>query len=206
MRFLNKKGISPLIATVLLIGFTVALAGVVITWGGGFIKNITSSTEERTESTLACAGDLNFEITKVNCGRKDGVDVGPEVDEQSKITIDNKGSVKLESVVFRFFDAAGDSLQAFRGVSQDPNDVIITHTPEIAPFEVRQVTIFHDNEDDTNTDPNIGPVDPDKLTSLIPKDTVTVEGIATIKVNGQNVTCGEAVRKKTFTPSCEGTQ
>ena len=32
MKFLNKKGISPLIATVLLIGFTVALAAVVITW------------------------------------------------------------------------------------------------------------------------------------------------------------------------------
>ena len=61
MRMRNKKGISPLIATVLLIGFTVALAGIVITWGSNFVKNITSGTEERTESTLACAGDLNFD-------------------------------------------------------------------------------------------------------------------------------------------------
>ena len=35
MKMMNKKGISPLIATVLLIGFAVALAAVVMTWGLG---------------------------------------------------------------------------------------------------------------------------------------------------------------------------
>ena len=40
-----KRGISPLIATVLLIGFTVTLAAVIMTWGGGFTReefNITT--------------------------------------------------------------------------------------------------------------------------------------------------------------------
>ncbi len=103
---INKKGISPLIATVLLIGFTVALAGVVITWGGGFIKNITTGTEERTASTLACASDLNFEIKKVNC-------------DSDEITIDNRGDIALEEIRFRFFDNSGDTKDLIP--EQDPS-------------------------------------------------------------------------------------
>ena len=37
---MDKRGISPLIATVLIIGFTVALAAVIITWGGRFILRL----------------------------------------------------------------------------------------------------------------------------------------------------------------------
>ncbi|MEK6937205.1 MAG: archaellin/type IV pilin N-terminal domain-containing protein [Nanoarchaeota archaeon] len=99
MRFLNKKGISPLIATVLLIGFTVALAGVVITWGGGFVDRITAGTEERTDITLACSSDVRFEIDKVVCNDGAGV---------SKITIENKGSIKIEEFRLRFFNADND--------------------------------------------------------------------------------------------------
>jgi len=60
---LSKKGISPLIATVLVIGFTVALAAVILTWGTGFTKKISKSTEETTETQLACAQDVNFDVT-----------------------------------------------------------------------------------------------------------------------------------------------
>ena len=41
-----KRGISPLIATVLIIGFTIVLAAVVIRWGGDFL---TGTTEESLE-------------------------------------------------------------------------------------------------------------------------------------------------------------
>ena len=92
----NKKAVSPLIATVLLIGFTVALAGVVITWGGGFVERITAGTEERTDITTTCIGDLNFEIDSVKC--------------PDKITIENKGRVKIESFKLRFFKADGSIL------------------------------------------------------------------------------------------------
>ncbi len=51
----NKKGISPLIATVLLIGFAVALAAVVIKWGLDFIKNKADATESPTQNKIICA-------------------------------------------------------------------------------------------------------------------------------------------------------
>jgi len=88
---MNKKGISPLIATVLLIGFTVALAAVIMTWGGGFVRDMTRSTEQSTQSALKCT-QLDFKIQKASC---------------TGLTIENKGSVDIKSFVFRVYDTSG---------------------------------------------------------------------------------------------------
>lgn len=58
---MKKKGISPLIATVLIIGFTVALAAIVLTWGGGFTKKITETSQLTAEQKMACT-DVNIEV------------------------------------------------------------------------------------------------------------------------------------------------
>lgn len=58
----SKKAISPLIATVLILGFTVALAAIIMTWGTGFTKNIQKSTEETSNNQLKCALDVDFEV------------------------------------------------------------------------------------------------------------------------------------------------
>lgn len=64
---MNKKGISPLIATVLLIGFTVALVFVVTTWGSGYLKDILSSTERSSDLALKCSPPyLDFAVN-VDC-------------------------------------------------------------------------------------------------------------------------------------------
>ena len=70
-----KKGeVSPLIATVLLIGFTIALAGLVMIWGQTFFGEIdtlettttleptTTTIEESTTTTL----ELNETIEDIN--------------------------------------------------------------------------------------------------------------------------------------------
>jgi flagellin-like protein len=89
-----KKGISPLIASVLLIGFTVALAVVVMTWGSGFVRDMTTSTERSAQSALKCT-QLDFKITKLDC-------LG------NKVTIENKGSIDIKSLSFRGYNSAGD--------------------------------------------------------------------------------------------------
>lgn len=48
------KGISPLIATVLLIAFTVGVAGIVSVWLTGFTKTSTESVEEQSTTQLTC--------------------------------------------------------------------------------------------------------------------------------------------------------
>jgi flagellin-like protein len=97
MKMMNKRGISPLIATVLLIGFAVALAAVVMTWGLDFITDTADTTKKQTEHTLICASDLSFSISNVD----------QTIPGSESITIDNRGQVDIVSVVFRIHDLAG---------------------------------------------------------------------------------------------------
>lgn len=124
MIFKNKRGISPLIATVLLIGFTVALAAMVMTWGSGFIKKTTENTEAQASSTLKCASELAFEITGVTCNANKGI---------NSIKVDNRGSLEIRAIKFRIISAEQttvddkqDSLEAFgaksyNGFKPNPN-------------------------------------------------------------------------------------
>ena len=63
---MDKKGISPLIATVLLIGFTIVLAAVVIRWGGDFITGTTESTTCEADIASACATQVDFEVVSAD--------------------------------------------------------------------------------------------------------------------------------------------
>lgn len=62
----NKKGISPLIATVLVIGFTIVLAALVITWGTRLFKTTVEETEAESKFTLACTTGLKVEVVRSN--------------------------------------------------------------------------------------------------------------------------------------------
>jgi flagellin-like protein len=95
----TKKGISPLIATVLLIGFSVALAAVVMTWGLDYVKNTQKNVGDKTEQFLQCS-DLNFEISGVDCAG-------------DRITIQNNANVDIANVTLRLY--AGDDLIPISG-------------------------------------------------------------------------------------------
>lgn len=103
---MNKKAISPLIATVLLIGFAVALAAVVMTWGGGFIRSTTESTEIQAETTLMCATKLNFDV-KADC-------------TNNQLIIDNKGSVGITKLTIKGIDKEGNTIPADTKIIEIP--------------------------------------------------------------------------------------
>ena len=231
--FLNKKGISPLIATVLLIGFTVALAAVVIIWGSGFVSRTTVASSEKTAQTLACTSDLNFDIRKVNCD-DNGVDAGGV----SKITIDNKGSYAIKKIIFRSFDKTGKNKdvieiqsvpatmtinrQRFRvssgiansrnmleGISPQPPNSGFLNGPsdsgeaidfKIGSYEIKEISLIETRSVVWKQGgQSVGnPVVKQKLSVGVTR----VEAIATINVEGVNVTCAEAVKQRLFTPSC----
>src|SRR3989344_5609573 len=156
----SKNGISPLIATVLLIGFTVALAAVVITWGGGFVNKVTTGTDESTSKTVSCTTDLNFQIRKVNCGNSQT--------NPNTILIDNKGNILIESFNLRFLKENGD----VAGSSVDVSG--------IDKFELKTIPV------------------------QIPDGTNKIQALATIKVNGENIVCGNSLKEKIFSPACAG--
>ncbi|HLC73315.1 MAG TPA: archaellin/type IV pilin N-terminal domain-containing protein [Candidatus Nanoarchaeia archaeon] len=60
---INKKGISPLIATVLLIGFTIVLAALVIRWGSELVSSLTQEQSCQNEATISCTSNVEFEIS-----------------------------------------------------------------------------------------------------------------------------------------------
>ena len=59
------KGISPLIAAVLLIAFTVAVGGIISLWLTSFSKTTTSAVQTSTEKQVKCASTV-LEITSVS--------------------------------------------------------------------------------------------------------------------------------------------
>ena len=85
-----KKGISPLIATILLIGFTVALAVVVFNWGVGFVKNAQENVEKITDSSLLCTNKLSFDIKEVKCNL-----------QNQKVVIENNGEADIVNITIR---------------------------------------------------------------------------------------------------------
>lgn len=94
---MNKKGISQLLITVLIIGFAVALAAIIFIWGGGFTKDVTEQTSNIADDQIICMKDVDYKITTA-CYE------GPTV----KTTIENKGSVDIEDVVLRFYKGPQD--------------------------------------------------------------------------------------------------
>ena len=61
---LNKKAISPLIATVLLIGFTIALAGMVMYWYGGIVREQALKQGAANEIRTSCAAQIEIDVDK----------------------------------------------------------------------------------------------------------------------------------------------
>ena len=58
----SKKGVSPLIATVLIIALTVALTVFLMNWAFGFFKERTSETSKSTKEQLLCVSAVDFDL------------------------------------------------------------------------------------------------------------------------------------------------
>ncbi len=115
-----KKGISPLIATVLLIGFTVALAAVVIKWGGDIV-NRSKDTSEGKIKELDCLFDVEFKIIQAleNSGNVD-------------FKISNDGSLEMRGFIVRLYNDAGDV---------EVNKSLETLTDGLVPFAVGSYSV-----------------------------------------------------------------
>ena len=61
---MNQKGISPLIATVLLIAFTVAIATIIMGWLQGTTLDTTGTVSTKTETMVGCS-DASIRIEHV---------------------------------------------------------------------------------------------------------------------------------------------
>ncbi len=83
----RKRGISPLIATVLLIGFTVAIAAIVIFWSRNFVKEKAEKEGALSEKKLKCE-NVEIDIKSIDKLNKN-------------IVIENKGNEDIDGFILR---------------------------------------------------------------------------------------------------------
>ncbi len=62
----NKRAVSPLIATVLLIAFAVALGAVVMNWGRGYVEDTANTARERGDAEVKCASDVDIAFVDID--------------------------------------------------------------------------------------------------------------------------------------------
>ena len=130
LKRLNKKGISPLIATVLLIGATVGIFLIVFTLIRGVtVGSIEKSTSCGTEEAVAL--DIAAEY---QCTNKNGEDV-------VEITVTNNGQVKVEGYLFVFYKgdqgkAVPPTLNPAKPGQQSINDIAIADAANDCPDRI----------------------------------------------------------------------
>ncbi|MEM4337123.1 MAG: archaellin/type IV pilin N-terminal domain-containing protein [Candidatus Woesearchaeota archaeon] len=95
MNFLkSKKGVSPLIATVLLIAFAVALGAVVMNWGRTYVEDTARFAREKSDLEIKCSSDVKLDFLKIKdvkhiCYYLDGSNV------KVNFTIENIGKLDV---------------------------------------------------------------------------------------------------------------
>lgn len=146
----NKKAISPLIATVLVIGFTIVLAGVVMQF---LIPLFTSSTEQsKADAALMNkCGQFSTALTI-----KEAKLVGDDL----KIIVDNPTPAKIQYLIVKYYDDAGNAgaCKLTKGDDKADNAVIagggivsMTVGPVSAPVNLKDIEGSEDCVLDTAT-------------------------------------------------------
>jgi len=101
MRDINKKGISPLLATIMLVAFVIVLAVLVWFWYSGIIIDMTEKSG--TAGNQVCASDVSFTINSAQC----------LVDSNINFEVENLGSFNIHhfNVIIKGVDAASSELK-----------------------------------------------------------------------------------------------
>jgi len=95
---MNKKAVSPLIATVLLIAFTVALGAIVMNWGESFVRNTQDTASEASEGKIECTMAVDFDVINAEYVEYDG-------DENAtlNVLVRNAGDKEISQFVAQVF-------------------------------------------------------------------------------------------------------
>jgi flagellin-like protein len=92
---MEKRGISPLIATVILIGFVIAVAAVIFFWGKSYIVETAQKEGALSETKLKC-NDVKFEVLS------DATEIF-----SGNLELENKGGVEISGFKVRSENIAG---------------------------------------------------------------------------------------------------
>ena len=86
----DKKGVSPLIATILLVAIVIVIAFLVFWWYGEFVQNQLDKSDATAEQ--ACLQDVSFGLSDGNCTDGDSAEM-----KIISFSVDNTGDVRIGS-------------------------------------------------------------------------------------------------------------
>lgn len=134
--FKHRKGVSPLIATVLLMAFAVALGAIVMTWGKNYVTESTSNIE-RSDDKLACSFDVGAEV--LTTPGKKAACVDPT---NNKITflLQNKAQKDITKFKITYIDSS-NGIDAVEYVEPVGKAEIKKLTPSFNPVNIDKATI-----------------------------------------------------------------
>ncbi|MFH1182626.1 MAG: archaellin/type IV pilin N-terminal domain-containing protein [Candidatus Woesearchaeota archaeon] len=94
----QKKGVSPLIATVLLIAFAVALGAVVMNWGKSFAIGTMDKVQDKSDQDTTCSGDVSLNVVKLADGTLQMCYGGGGTEGYIFFIIENTGRVAINQI------------------------------------------------------------------------------------------------------------
>ncbi|MFC1753049.1 archaellin/type IV pilin N-terminal domain-containing protein [Thermoproteota archaeon] len=161
----NKKAVSPLIATVLLIAFAVALGAVVMNWGRGYVEDTQDFARERSDAEVVCTTDIDLNIVSIDLTEQicyNSSDGGTNETNVSMI-LENVASRDINSLNIRVIGT--DSKVPFTPTIANGSE----EATEIDAGEAKLISFLYDHDD----------------YGLISQIAVT----PVIKLSGKDVTC-----------------
>jgi FlaG/FlaF family flagellin (archaellin) len=127
MRSDNKKGVSPVIATTILIGFAVVVTSIVMLFGGDLLEDIQKKQGITMEQTLQC-DSMHFKVTNILQG--------------NRLQITNDGKADINAFLIRYIGDA-ESIEPHHKVhipQGGVGEIIISGAPGIG--EIKSAKIF----------------------------------------------------------------
>ena len=106
--FTGKKAVSPLIATVLLIAFAVALGAVVMNWGRGYVEDTANIARERSDTEVTCTADVTLAFVEIDNVAQIcyNVTTGVPANNTMFMIMENKKQKNIEKVQVRLIGSA----------------------------------------------------------------------------------------------------
>lgn len=91
----NKKAVSPLIASVLLISFAITIGVIIINWGTGFVTDSADDAADKYENDFTCKMDISLEVKTIQ-----GIEKLCYNDTQYfvEFMLENNGKAKIEGI------------------------------------------------------------------------------------------------------------
>ena len=101
MRINKRRGVSPIVATTVLIGFTIAVTSIVLLFGGDILEDVQHKQGINLERTLQCDA-MHFKVMGMSGG---------------KIQVSNDGNEDIHAFLVRYMGSDAESIDSHHRVS-----------------------------------------------------------------------------------------